>query len=174
MSDDNGGSLVDSIIAGVIAAYIVMALIILFPLLPGGVLGYEISKGLTENTDIHKLSIIIGMVINYFVYMLIVIYNDIDIHLLSSKVYLYIITILIAMFLNQYIDNPLLQIVSKATSETIKFFLDFDRWFVDNTLINMGLVAIYAYVSFWAISHIIVFMGKLFKVKSKYINKYRG
>jgi len=78
------------------------------------------------------------------------------------------------MFLNQYIDNPLLQIVSKATSETIKFFLDFDRWFVDNTLINMGLVAIYAYVSFWAILYIIVFVGKLFKVKSKYINKYRG
>ena len=167
MSDDNGGSLVDTIIGGIILAYMLLALVVLFPLLPGGVLGYEISKVLTDNSDIHKLSIIIGMVVNFFVYWLLVEFNNIDVHLLSTKIYLYIITILIAILLNQYIDNPLLKFVNQSTFDTIKFFLDFDRWFVDNAIINVGLVAIYTFVSFWVIAYIIKLFTDIFKPKYK-------
>ncbi|EDZ62181.1 hypothetical protein SMGD1_0272 [Sulfurimonas gotlandica GD1] len=168
MSDSNEGSLLDSIIASVIIFYFLMAMIILFPLLPGGVIGYEWSKELTTNSDIHKLSIIIGMVINFFVYKAVLRMFDMDIDKLKTKVYIYLFTIGFVMFLDTRIDNFMLHQVNKMIVETIKFFLDFDRWFVDNTFLNMGLIAIYAFMSFLILGFII----DIFKPKRKHKNKY--
>jgi len=159
---DNNGSILDSIIAGAILVYAFMALVILFPLMPGGVLGYELSKTLTSNTDIHKLSIIIGMVVNIFVYMMVIRLSSINIDLLSTKVYIYIFTIGFTIFLNSHIDNPLLQAVTKTTFEIIEFFLDFDRWFVENVFLNMALVVIYAFVTFWIIAKVIELLRYFF------------
>ncbi|MDY0138914.1 MAG: hypothetical protein RBR50_04380 [Candidatus Izemoplasmatales bacterium] len=159
---DNNGSILDSIIAGAILVYAFMALVILFPLMPGGVLGYELSKTLTSNTDIHKLSIIIGMVVNIFVYMMVIRLSSINIDLLSTKVYIYIFTIGFTIFLNSHTDNPLLQVVTKTTFEIIEFFLDFDRWFVENVFLNMALVVIYAFVTFWIIAKVIELLRYFF------------
>lgn len=169
MNGNNGGSLLDTMIAGAIMFYMVMVLIILFPLSPGAVIAYEISKELTTNSDIHKLSIIIGMVINVFVYMIALGLLDMDIDKLRTKIYVYIFTIVFLMFLNNHIVNPFLQAVNNKVIEIIKFFLDFDRWFVDNTLVNMGLIALYAYVSFWIIGYVIKFISDIFKPRQKYI-----
>ena len=173
MSDNNNGSILDSIIAGAILVYAFMALVILFPLMPGGVLGYEFSKTLTANTDIHKVSIIVGMVVNFVIYHLIFTLKNININLISTKVYIYIFMIVFTIFLNSQIDNPVLQIVTKTTFEVVEFFLDFDRWFVENTILNMALVVIYAFVTLWVIIKVFEFVKYLYRA-STYSRKSKG
>ncbi|EDZ61158.1 putative membrane protein [Sulfurimonas gotlandica GD1] len=152
MSDSSEGSLLDSIIAGVIIFYFLLALIILYPLAPGGIIGFEISKVLTDNSDIHKVSIIVGMVVNFFVYMGVARAFYLDVHSLGTKIYLYLFSTGVLVLLNTFVENKLLQTFNIKLKETILFFLDFDRWFVDNAFANGLLIVLYGYVSFWIIA----------------------
>ena len=77
------------------------------------------------------------------------------------------------IFLNSQIDNPVLQIVTKTTFEVVEFFLDFDRWFVENTILNMALVVIYAFVTLWVIIKVFEFVKYLYRA-STYSRKSKG
>jgi hypothetical protein len=155
MSDnDNNGSIVDAVIIYTIIGYLFIALIVLFPLAPGGIMAYEISMKLTSNSDINKLSIILGMIINFFIYASFLKSYGFNFSEFKTKIYLYIFTSIFLVFINTIFENKLLQTFNDNLFSSIAFLLDFNRWFVDNGFINLGLIALYTGAIFYSVAFI--------------------
>jgi len=139
---DNCNSTVDAIAGFILLGFIVFGLLLVFPLTPGAVVGWEMAEHYQLSKDHTIMAAVLGAAVNFalfeFLFWVLPAHNT-----AQKRVLMYLIAIAALLYMNFLLENPYLAMFSYFFSETVLFFADLDRWFVDNGFINGVLIVLY-------------------------------
>lgn len=138
---------VDNIAAGVLGIILLAVLVIIFPLAPGAVVGWEVGKYFGMNQDVLVMISIVGAVVNFGFYQLLFTLLKFS-SSFFKKLMLYAIATVSMLCIDLFIENEALHVFSDLFFKTLFFFADFTRWFTDSAFLNGFLFVLYVFVIF--------------------------
>lgn len=165
---NNCNSTVNNIAEGFMLGLLLAAIIILFPVLPGAVLGWELAKHLQLNQDIMIMLALLGAFVNFGFYQ-IMLWLSSRSYQTKEKIITYLFSITALLVMNDVFENKFLKGINELFFKALFFFTDFSRWFTDVPMLNGLLFLLYAFVMLMLYAYILRFIRQGY---AKYRKKY--